>query len=51
MQYCGFHDVTIQDFMNRVPRKDTSEVVEPEVTVQRRVICHVPMKHVQVSDD
>ncbi len=48
-QYCGFDERVVVDFINRHARANTQESVLPEVTVERHIVCHQPMKHVQVG--
>ncbi len=48
IQYVGFHLDMVLDFINRQARADTSEAVLGQQSVQRHIVCHRPMKHVQV---
>ncbi len=48
IQYVGFHSDTVLDFINRQARGDTSEAVSGQQSVQRHIVSHRPMKHVQV---
>ncbi len=48
IQYVGFHSDMVLDFINRQARADMSEAVSGQQSVQRHIVSHRPMKHVQV---